>query len=84
MWDDHQLFSNAGFSQAQLAARPFAFQDRHFPGNSTWIGACSICGGAVTVPTVWFSTVPPGPTCSACGATAKQPDRPVIPMEPRR
>lgn len=46
------------------------------------IGTCSICGGAVTVPTIFHSVVPPVPTCSSCGATARA-SGPVVPMEPR-
>jgi hypothetical protein len=47
------------------------------------LGTCSICGGAVTVPTHWGGTMPPTPTCMRCGATKKQPNGPVIEMEPR-
>jgi hypothetical protein len=46
------------------------------------IGTCSLCGGPVTVPTVWMGVVSPTPTCSDCGATAVP--GPVIPMTPRR
>lgn len=62
-----------------------------FPGNNHWvqpgysvIGTCSICGGAVTVPTVWAGVVPPVPSCTACGATKKQSYGPVIEMDPAR
>lgn len=43
------------------------------------IGTCSICGGPVTVPTVWFEVQPPTPTCKSCGAIAHGP---VIQMKP--
>lgn len=46
----------------------------------TCIGQCSLCGGRVTVPTVWHGIYPPVPTCESCGATAKA-SGPVIPME---
>ena len=47
------------------------------------IGRCGNCGGAVTAPTVFLSTIPPVPTCEKCGATAK-PQGPVIEMNPPR
>lgn len=47
------------------------------------IGTCSICGGRVTVPTVWHGIIPPTPTCEYCGATAAA-HGPVIPMQPQR
>ena len=43
------------------------------------IGTCSICGGAVTVPGVWWCVEPPIPTCTGCGAIAAA-HGPVIPM----
>lgn len=43
------------------------------------LGTCSLCGGAVTVPTAWLGVHPPTPTCSSCGATAAA-HGPVIPM----
>ncbi len=46
--------------------------------NDQTIGTCSICGGPVTVPTVFWSIVPPSPTCAQCGAVASH--GPVIPM----
>lgn len=61
-----------------------------FPGHNQWVqpgysivGTCSICGGAVTVPTVWSSVVPPVPSCTACGAVKKQSYGPVVDMVPR-
>lgn len=50
--------------------------------NQQTIGTCSICGGAVTVPSVWLGILPPTPTCSRCGAHAAQNFGPVIPMVP--
>lgn len=41
--------------------------------NDRTIGTCSLCGGPVTVPSVWMGVVPPTPTCSSCGATAHGP-----------
>lgn len=46
------------------------------------IGTCSLCGGAVTVPSVWMGVIPPVPTCSGCGARAAEAHGPVIPMKP--
>lgn len=51
------------------------------PGYSI-VGTCSICGGAVTVPTVWAGVIPPTPTCTSCGAIKKQSYGPVIEMTP--
>lgn len=45
------------------------------------IGTCSLCGGPVTVPSVWMGLIPPTPTCSSCGATKKAAYGPVIHME---
>lgn len=47
------------------------------------IGTCSECGGPVTVPTVWFATVPPTPQCRNCHATAAD-HGPTIKMMPRK
>lgn len=48
------------------------------------LGTCSLCGGAVQVPTAFMSINPPVPTCSNCGARMKQ-TGPVIEMEePKR
>lgn len=46
------------------------------------IGACSICGGSVTVPKAWMSVIPPVPECQRCHAIARSPG-PVIEMKPR-
>lgn len=45
------------------------------------IGKCSICGGRVSVPDSFLSTIPPTPTCESCGATARS-NLPIIPMKP--
>ena len=38
------------------------------------IGTCSICGGPVTMPNVWWSTgCPPTPRCEWCGAENGKP-----------
>lgn len=47
------------------------------------LGTCSICGGRVTVPLVWWGIIPPEPTCQSCGAHAKD-HGPVIDMTPSR
>lgn len=47
------------------------------------IGTCSLCGGAVTVPTLWGGIIPPTPTCSSCGAVKKAAHGPVVEMERR-
>lgn len=46
------------------------------------LGTCSICGGRVVVPTIWWGVVPPEPTCERCNAKAKD-HGPVIEMTPR-
>lgn len=48
--------------------------------NERIIGVCSICGGNVSVPTLWWSTQAPQPTCSSCGAIAQN-RGPIIPMQ---
>ena len=48
----------------------------------TIIGSCSICGGPVTVPTIWHCVIPPTPTCSRCGAIRADTHGSVIPMVP--
>jgi hypothetical protein len=47
------------------------------------IGTCSICGGPVTVPFVYWSVAPPVPACEQCGATPRA-HGPVIDMQPRQ
>lgn len=44
------------------------------------IGICSHCGGFVTIPTVWYSTEDPVPTCQKCGAVAES-NLPVVKMK---
>lgn len=46
------------------------------------VGSCSLCGGPVTIPTVWMAVIPPVPRCAHCGAVAAS-HGPVIPMRPR-
>ena len=46
--------------------------------SEVFVGKCSLCGGKVCVPTVYFGQ-PPTPTCRSCGAV-KQNNR-VIQME---
>jgi hypothetical protein len=54
-----------------------------FPGgNKQTVGTCGLCGGAVTLPIAYWSVIPPVPTCSECGATAKQDHGPIMPMNP--
>lgn len=46
------------------------------------VGKCSICGGTVTVPALYFGK--PIPTCRSCGAVEDDRPRdtdPVIPMK---
>lgn len=44
------------------------------------VGTCGVCGGEVTVPTVYWSVIPPKPTCEQCGAVISA--GPVLPMRP--
>jgi hypothetical protein len=50
--------------------------------NNQIIGKCSICGGDVCCPAVWWSTVAPIPTCVGCGAVEDN-DMPVMKMKHR-
>jgi hypothetical protein len=50
----------------------------------TRIGTCGICGGAVSVPAVWFGIIPPDAHCERCGAVPKNQYGPVLPMEQAR
>jgi hypothetical protein len=45
------------------------------------IGTCSNCQGPVQTPELWSGDLPPVPTCTQCGATARNPYGPVIQME---
>lgn len=42
------------------------------------VGTCSLCGGPVVLPSMMLHPVP---CCARCGAQAKNPHGPVIPME---
>lgn len=52
-------------------------------GNEQVIGTCSICGGQVTCPRVFWSVLLPKPTCRRCGAVEAESALPVIPMKRR-
>lgn len=52
-----------------------------YPGNRQVVGTCGNCGGAVVLPKVWMSVIPPVPTCESCGATAAQ-HGPVMSVNP--
>ena len=47
--------------------------------NRQVVGTCGNCGGAVTLPIVWMSVVPPVASCEDCGATVAQ-GGPILPM----
>lgn len=54
-------------------------------GNVRVVGKCGVCGGRVTVPTIWWGVVPPTPTCESCGALVDDTAfLPVLPMKPSR
>ena len=46
------------------------------------VGTCSLCGGRVTIPQSYMSTVPPIPTCQSCYATKAEPYGRIIHMKP--
>ncbi len=48
--------------------------------SSITLGCCSLCGGEVTIPQIWYGVNPPEPTCSVCGATEKTKNLPIIEM----
>lgn len=48
------------------------------------VGTCGNCGGAVTVPVVFLSVVPPTPQCDSCGSRPANAFGPVVKMEPAR
>ena len=50
--------------------------------NKQVIGSCSLCGGVVSVATVFMSVNPPVPHCEKCGSCAAPPRGPVIEMTP--
>lgn len=45
------------------------------------IGTCSLCSGAVAVPSVWAGIKPPIPTCLSCKATPRTAYGPRIDMQ---
>lgn len=51
--------------------------------NTITVGTCSLCGGAVTLPTVFMSTKKPVASCSTCGAVDARGHGPTIPMVKR-
>lgn len=56
------------------------------PYNARVVGRCSLCGGLVTVPELWWGITPPPKTCNNCGAIAQDhfyENLPIIPMEPK-
>ena len=52
--------------------------------NERLVGTCSICGGEVVLPVVYWIVVQPVPACKRCGAKTNQPKAPVIDMEPSK
>ena len=50
----------------------------------TKLGICSLCGGMVTVPTVFMSIYPPTPECERCGAEPTPKKEEIIDMRPRK
>jgi len=50
--------------------------------NKVVLGTCSLCGGPVSVPTVWHGVIPPTPTCERCGAVKADTYDKVIKMRP--
>lgn len=51
--------------------------------NRAVLGTCSVCGGPVSIPTLWEKPTPPVPICERCGAIKMDRYGPVIPMIPR-
>ena len=49
--------------------------------NSITIGTCSLCSGRVSVPTAWYGTKKPTPTCEKCKAVTEQSYGPTIKMK---
>ena len=47
------------------------------------IGTCGECGGAVGIPVVWMSIIPPTPSCFSCGAVPENPHGQVMAMKKR-
>lgn len=50
--------------------------------HDSTIGACSLCGGPVQIPRMWFGAEPPRPRCMLCRAESTS-LAPVIEMRPR-
>ncbi len=51
--------------------------------NKIVLGKCSICGGIVSMPTIWFGILPPIAACESCFAIEdKYSDLPTVPMTP--
>lgn len=54
---------------------PFYPNMPSLPFGHTAVGRCGACKvGIVTVPTMGHCIIPPTPTCTSCGATAKPND----------
>jgi hypothetical protein len=51
-------------------------------GNKTIVGTCSCCGGCVSCPLVYWSVVPPVPSCERCGARVADDFGPVVKTVP--
>lgn len=51
--------------------------------NVITCGRCSLCGGLVTTPAVWYGVTIPPKTCQSCGATEAPANLPVIQMTPK-
>lgn len=49
--------------------------------NMRTVGTCGNCGGAVIMPTVYLSIIPPAPRCESCGGMPKANHGPVVEME---
>lgn len=53
-------------------------------GDKRVVGRCSLCGGVVSAPLVFWSVTQPVPQCETCGAYADQAaNLPVVPMTPK-
>ena len=51
--------------------------------SETTVGTCSICGGDITLPAVWWYCCTTRLQCSQCGAYPAE-NKPVIPMQNKR
>ena len=54
--------------------------EKSYLDDYTILGTCSLCGGPVGIPKIYFSTIPPTPTCLICKAFKKENYGPVIDM----